>query len=90
MKRITLRAVYKTAEGDLQPGASFDLEDAKAEEFIKNGKAVLAEQQVVYTHEDVMPSGLREVALEALAAADAAGGINEQKARATATAPFRK
>ena len=89
MKRITLRAPYRTAEGDLQPRASFALEDFKADELIKAGKATVAEQQVVYTHEDEMPEAVREKALQALLAADLAGGINDVARRAAATAPFR-
>ncbi len=90
MKRITLRATYKTAEGDFQPGAALALEDFKADELIKAGKATLSEQQIIYTHEDEMPETVREKALEALGVADAAGGINAQVQRAAATARFRK
>jgi hypothetical protein len=90
MKRITLRAVYKTAEGDFQPGASIEVEDLKADQLVKAGKAVVAELQTIYTHEEDMPAPVREKALKAQQAADAAGGINDVAARAAATAPFRK
>ncbi len=90
MKRVTLRATYKVAEGDFQPGATLALDDLKADVLIKAGKAILATEQTIYTHEDEMPAKMRARALEALRVADAAGGINQQVARAAATAPFRE
>jgi len=89
-QRVTLRAVLKTPEGDYQPNASLELDDVTAGRLIKTGKARLSELQKVYVHEDEMPAAERERALEALAVADAAGGINAQVARAAATAPYRK
>ncbi len=90
MKRVTLRSEYKTPEGNFQPGAVVPMEDVKAEELIRLGKGKLAPDQVVYTHQDEMSEKVREKALAALEAADAAGGINAVAARAAATAPFRK
>ena len=90
MMRVRLRAALRTPEAELQPGAEIPLDNIKAKELIKAGKAVLAEQQEVWTHEQDMPDALRERAIQALAAADLAGGPNAVTARAAATAPFRK
>ena len=86
MKRITLTARH----GEFQAGVDVELEDEQAADLIKRGKATLAKQQVIYSHEDEMSPSVKEASQRALDAANAAGDFKEQQVRAQATAGFRK
>jgi len=84
MARITLRSQYR----GWQPETTIEVDQDAADMLVKNGQASKAE--AVYSHEDEMSPEVKAESHKALAAAEAAGGVNAVAARSAATELFRK